>query len=224
MRYLPVHWFEGMFLRPHQFQAADRHWEECLATSGRWDNPYNYGIQHIDLSPEGAGQLSSPGRRPAGPNAGRNAVLSRGRSATRSSRPETGFRIDVGSDGDAGDSQVRAGTGECGTRVRSRCDPAVRCHRHANAGRLDRRQRSAGGSAGPLGADHAFDAGHAGFRNAAVGSDQAFGRGRGHSPARRRLLSAAADGFCLVAAGDRYDSGDLRHHRREDRRAGRAGH
>ena len=52
MRYLPVHWFEGMFLRPHQFQAADRHWEECLATSGRWDNPYNYGIGHIDLSPE----------------------------------------------------------------------------------------------------------------------------------------------------------------------------
>ena len=33
MRNLPVHWSEGMFLRPHHFQAADRHWRELLATS-----------------------------------------------------------------------------------------------------------------------------------------------------------------------------------------------
>src|SRR5688572_28048231 len=28
MKNLPVHWSEGMFLRPHHFQAADRHWAE----------------------------------------------------------------------------------------------------------------------------------------------------------------------------------------------------
>ena len=27
----PVHWHEGMFLRPHHFQAADRHAARVLA-------------------------------------------------------------------------------------------------------------------------------------------------------------------------------------------------
>jgi type VI secretion system protein ImpJ len=52
MRNLPVHWYEGVFLRPQHFQAADRHWAEQLHTSGRWDEPYNYGIHEIALSRE----------------------------------------------------------------------------------------------------------------------------------------------------------------------------
>ena len=50
MQYHPVLWSEGMFLRPHHFQAADRYWTEVLATSQSWDTPYNYGLRAIALS------------------------------------------------------------------------------------------------------------------------------------------------------------------------------
>ena len=52
MKNLPVQWSEGMFLRPHHFQAADRYWSEWLEISSRWDHPYNYGVQSIELSKE----------------------------------------------------------------------------------------------------------------------------------------------------------------------------
>jgi len=52
MRNLPVHWAEGMFLRPQHFQSADRHWTEMLTISGQWDNPYNYGLRGIEISKE----------------------------------------------------------------------------------------------------------------------------------------------------------------------------
>ena len=55
MRYLPVHWCEGLFLRPHHFQAADRYWTEALAASESWDHAYNYGIRHIRISREAIG-------------------------------------------------------------------------------------------------------------------------------------------------------------------------
>ena len=50
MRNRPVHWHEGMFLRPQHFQAADRHWEEQIAVSSQWDQAYNYGLRSIELS------------------------------------------------------------------------------------------------------------------------------------------------------------------------------
>lgn len=52
MRYLPVNWSEGMFLRPQHFQAADRYWTELVQTSQRWDCHYNYGVQSIEISLE----------------------------------------------------------------------------------------------------------------------------------------------------------------------------
>ncbi len=52
MRNLPVHWSEGLFLRPHHFQAADRYWSEALATSDQWDHQYNYGVRKLELSHE----------------------------------------------------------------------------------------------------------------------------------------------------------------------------
>jgi type VI secretion system protein ImpJ len=52
MRHLPVHWSEGMFLRPHHFQAAERHWTELLATAHQWENHYHYGIHSLELSTE----------------------------------------------------------------------------------------------------------------------------------------------------------------------------
>ena len=51
MRHLPVHWSEGMFLRPHHFQAADRHWGEKLALSQTAEDPCSYGIVRIEIDP-----------------------------------------------------------------------------------------------------------------------------------------------------------------------------
>ena len=50
MRYSPVHWSEGMFLRPQQFQAAERYWTETVQTSEQWDHHYSYGVRAIELS------------------------------------------------------------------------------------------------------------------------------------------------------------------------------
>lgn len=50
MKNLPVHWYEGLFLRPHHFQAAERHANELQETSQRWDHPYGYGIKSIRFS------------------------------------------------------------------------------------------------------------------------------------------------------------------------------
>ena len=40
-------------MRPHHFQAADRHLCELVATSGRWDNAYNYGVRTLVSSRHG---------------------------------------------------------------------------------------------------------------------------------------------------------------------------
>lgn len=45
----PVHWFEGMFLHPHHFQAAERHARETGRMSEDWYHPFNWGIRSIDL-------------------------------------------------------------------------------------------------------------------------------------------------------------------------------
>jgi len=52
MRHLPVHWSEGMFLRPHHFQAADRFWQEQVGLGELWDHQFNYGVRAIEFSPE----------------------------------------------------------------------------------------------------------------------------------------------------------------------------
>ncbi len=44
-----VHWHEGMFLRPHQLQAAQRHADQLLHTSSTWDQHYNWGLRGIDI-------------------------------------------------------------------------------------------------------------------------------------------------------------------------------
>jgi type VI secretion system protein ImpJ len=52
MRNLPVHWYEGLFLRPHHLQAADRYWTELLQTSSRWNCAYDYGLYAFEFSKE----------------------------------------------------------------------------------------------------------------------------------------------------------------------------
>jgi type VI secretion system protein ImpJ len=38
-----------MFLRPHHFQSAQRHWAHLLHTDEKWDHHYNWGLHAIDL-------------------------------------------------------------------------------------------------------------------------------------------------------------------------------
>jgi len=45
----PVHWREGMFLRPHHLQAADRHARDMLTASENWYHPYNFGFRSISI-------------------------------------------------------------------------------------------------------------------------------------------------------------------------------
>ena len=52
MRNPAVHWHEGLFLRPHHFQASERHWAETIQAGHRWSNPYHYGVFQIDFSRE----------------------------------------------------------------------------------------------------------------------------------------------------------------------------
>lgn len=52
MRNLPIHWSEGMFLRPHHLQAADRYWCELIQTSEQWDHAYSYGLRQLEYSKE----------------------------------------------------------------------------------------------------------------------------------------------------------------------------
>ena len=47
-----VHWSEGMFLRPHHFQAADRYWSELAGLNSKLDHPYGYGVFHLSCSAE----------------------------------------------------------------------------------------------------------------------------------------------------------------------------
>jgi type VI secretion system protein ImpJ len=52
MKNLPVHWYEGLFLRPHHLQAADRYWTELAHTNSRWTCAYDYGLYAFEFSKE----------------------------------------------------------------------------------------------------------------------------------------------------------------------------
>jgi len=45
-----VHWYQGMFLRPHHMQAADFYQAEQANISHAWDQPYNYGLRRFTYS------------------------------------------------------------------------------------------------------------------------------------------------------------------------------
>jgi type VI secretion system protein ImpJ len=55
MRSQPVHWYEGMFLRPQHFQASDRYWHYSLATAVQWQSLYSYGLRAFRLQREALG-------------------------------------------------------------------------------------------------------------------------------------------------------------------------
>ena len=45
-----VHWHEGMFLRPHHFQAQHRHLLRLMELSGKWSLHHNWGLHSIVFS------------------------------------------------------------------------------------------------------------------------------------------------------------------------------
>ncbi|MDG3005790.1 type VI secretion system baseplate subunit TssK [Paludisphaera mucosa] len=45
----PVHWFEGMFLKPHHFQAAERWTRERIRESEDWLQPHDWGVRSIEF-------------------------------------------------------------------------------------------------------------------------------------------------------------------------------
>src|SRR4051794_26608005 len=47
-----IHWHEGMFLRPHHLQAAQRHLEQVSNTGDKWDLNYNWGLRRIAIDRE----------------------------------------------------------------------------------------------------------------------------------------------------------------------------
>ena len=49
MTFRAVHWHEGMFLRPHHMQTANRHALYLANQSEKWDHHYNWGLRAFDL-------------------------------------------------------------------------------------------------------------------------------------------------------------------------------
>ena len=45
----PVHWHEGMFLRPQHFQTAQRYWSDLTVRNAKWDHYYNWGLRSLEL-------------------------------------------------------------------------------------------------------------------------------------------------------------------------------
>ena len=45
----PVHWYEGMFLKPHHFQAADQFHRERVREAEDWLHPHNWGLKSVSL-------------------------------------------------------------------------------------------------------------------------------------------------------------------------------
>jgi type VI secretion system protein ImpJ len=47
-----VHWHEGMFLRPHHFQAAQRHLAHRAHLDEKWDHHYDWGLRAVEIDPD----------------------------------------------------------------------------------------------------------------------------------------------------------------------------
>src|ERR1700676_2409474 len=47
-----VHWHDGMFLRPHHFQAADRYGLHLNQRHEQWGMHYGWGLREIEIDPD----------------------------------------------------------------------------------------------------------------------------------------------------------------------------
>jgi type VI secretion system protein ImpJ len=44
-----VHWHDGMFLRPHHFQTAQRHLFHLAHRGAKWNLHYDWGLRHVEI-------------------------------------------------------------------------------------------------------------------------------------------------------------------------------
>jgi type VI secretion system protein ImpJ len=56
MQHSAVHWANGIFLRPHHFQASDRYWNELVSLQQSFDHPVGYGLHSVTISDDALGQ------------------------------------------------------------------------------------------------------------------------------------------------------------------------
>lgn len=49
MNFPPVYWHEGLFLRPHHFQAAERHLLDQVAVASRFDSSHHWGFHTLEI-------------------------------------------------------------------------------------------------------------------------------------------------------------------------------
>lgn len=54
----PVHWYDGMFLIPQHFQAAERHAREMDARAEDWFHPFDWGLRSLDLDRDAVGNAT----------------------------------------------------------------------------------------------------------------------------------------------------------------------
>jgi type VI secretion system protein ImpJ len=54
----PVHWFEGMFLKPHHFQASDLFHRERIRESEDWLHPHDWGLRSVRLDEDAIANYS----------------------------------------------------------------------------------------------------------------------------------------------------------------------
>ncbi len=55
-----VHWAEGMFIRPHHFQAAQRRADTIARVGFDSLRPYAWGFVRLNAAPEAAGKTRRP--------------------------------------------------------------------------------------------------------------------------------------------------------------------
>ena len=49
MQTQPVHWHEGMFLRPQHFQVSTRYSQAISDRGDKWDQYYNWGLRSLEF-------------------------------------------------------------------------------------------------------------------------------------------------------------------------------
>jgi type VI secretion system protein ImpJ len=54
----PVHWHEGMFLKPHHFQAADRFLRERIRETEDWLHPHDWGLKSVEFDEDAIANYS----------------------------------------------------------------------------------------------------------------------------------------------------------------------
>ena len=65
MAFRPVHWHEGMFIRPQHFQTAQRYWAHLVDRSAKWDVHYNWGLRSVELDLDALANYRGVARRMA---------------------------------------------------------------------------------------------------------------------------------------------------------------